>query len=209
MGPATTGSLRPRRELWWDRGERTPFRGARRARARGCDISKKSCPQKCVPLVVSFWHLGASRASDVGAGAAVVAPERRKDAAECRVVVERKRRASAAGTRRPETTWVGESHTGEALDFTRGCRSTRVVARRGDRLKPCHPARRFPARWTRSSRRMSSLTNARESLGRNTRCWSGTRSSASGRRRVSPREARPRRPRMDRNAPLPSPCVLP
>lgn len=61
-------------------------------------------------FLFSFWHLR-PLPSDFGAGAAVVAPERREDAAECRVAVERNRRASAAGPRRPETTWVGESQT--------------------------------------------------------------------------------------------------
>jgi hypothetical protein len=64
----------------------------------------------------------------------VVAPERREDAAECRVVVERNRRASAAGPRRPETTWVGESRRLlEALDYS-GCRSTRVLSSRGEEI---------------------------------------------------------------------------
>lgn len=197
---------RPRRELWRDRRELRPFSSARPA-TEG---------EKCVPLLspLSFSRFGISRPppSDVGAGAAVVAPERREDAAECRVVVERNRRASAAGPRRPETTWVGESQTGEALDYS-GCRSTRVVARRGDRSGPCLPARLCPARRTRWSRRTTPRTRSRGSLGRSTRFWSGTRSSASGRRRVSHLLEGARKPITNLHllltARLPSPCVRP
>ena len=171
---------RPRRDEWRDRRERRPFSSARPREEKMCAVAlsffflsrfgiSRPCPVTSAPAP-RWWPPSDGRTPrSAGSSSSETAGRRR------RVRGVRRRR----GSENPDDF--------SKRSITRGA-GQRAYCRREERRSiswPCLQERLCPARRTRWSIQMTPPTRSRGSLGRSTRFWSGTRSSASGRRPVS------------------------